>query len=640
MGKLQPFLIAELKTGLNTYLQPWIRPNDAFEPLVNAYTYRGTLNKRNGYTQFGNRLADHNPVMGIMNRIDESTGAVSLVVASTGNLYLYNAGPNTFTLINTVADSLFFTGTATGTLVLSTFWPHLTASSVSITDGTTTITDDGAGNLSSGGIFAAGGTVNYTTGTVTLNFTGTTANTNLKIAATVTGSYFTGNNTNFFNWTNWQPTDPNTFVSSNSYLYMTNNVDPITLYDGTNLSRPILYVNSGHTDYITKALDVQVYQNRLLVLRPKLNSTSNALNQTIYFSALFNPFNFISDVAGNGGQVTAATGDIIQSEEFLRNSMVIFFTNSIWLFRFTGSPSDPFRFDKISVSKSINAPYASVAYDERCTAIGSFGLIACDGTNVQRYDIPIIDYYETNISEQYYGQVFAQRYDNLNQSWHLYVSNETLNPVVGGGAPGADKALIYNFLENSWCTYTFSVPMTCMGRFFSVSGRTWASMTQSWEDTDMSWNSYGSQKLAPILLAGDVSGNVYWMDNDAAVTDNGTTILPNITTTRWNPILGTGEKNQFAYIDIYYSVASVDSADPIQLTLSFYVDNSENSALVKTLTLDGPINSEYAFKRIYVNLIGEFIQMNIDPSIDSDFQILGFILWVGPAGRLTPGLTV
>lgn len=637
-AKLQPFLISEFATGLSTTLQPWVRPRDAFEPLINAYTYRGVVNKRNGYIPFGNQLADMNPVMGLLNRIDESTGAISLIAVSTTNAYLYSAGGNTFNALTAVggAASVFWMGTATGTITMDTFWPNLTPSSVSITDGTTTITDNGSGSFNSGGIFAAGGTINYTTGFVTLNFTGTTTGVSLSITATLAGAYFTGNNTNFFNAVSWQPTDPTTFVSSVSYLYFTNNVDPITLFDGTNLSRPILYVNSANTDYITTALDVTVFQNRLLALRPTLNSTSNPLNQSIYYSALFNPLNFINDVAGNGGQVTAATGDILQCQEFLRNSIIVFFSNSTWLFRFTGSVSDPFRFDKLTISKNVSSPYGSIAYDERATAVGSLGLIACDAVNVQRYDGGIIDYYETQMNEQYFGQTFGIRYDNLNQGWMLYVSNGTTNPIVGTGAPGSDAALIYNFAEQSWATYTFSVPMTCMGKFLSISGKTWEELTQSWESTQFTWKSYSNQKLAPILLIGDVNGNVYWIDNEDATTDNGNPIIPEITTTRWNPVLQLGQKTQFSYIDVYYTAVSTDPANPVQLILSFYVDNSETEAFQTTLTLDGPANSDFAFKRIYCNLFGEFIKMDIDPNVNAWFQILGFIIWAKPAGRMTP----
>ena len=190
----------------------------------------------------------------------------------------------------------------------------------------------------------------------------------------------------------------------------------------------------------------------------------------------------------------------------------------------------------------------------------------------------------------------------------------------------------------------------------------------------------------------------------------------------------TGQKTQFGYIDVFYNVASVDPANPIQIFLNFYVDNSNEIAAQRTLTLDGPIASAldvlatgnggssysgsisgvyiipksfdvsvttsagiesfvddgngnlsgdlgdygtvvyqtgtwtltfvsgrtvptgnpitadyeyndtdaYNWKRIYCNLMGEFIQIDFDPSEDSCFEILGFVLWARPAGRLTP----
>ena len=547
---LQPYLISEFKSGINTYLQPWIRPQDAFQPLENAYIYRGTVNKRAGYSQFGNQLPDGNPVMGIMRWIDETTGSVSLVVASTVNLYLYNSGSNTFSLVGSPPT-------------------------------------------------------------------------------------FTGNITNFFNSTNWQAT-----AGASSYLWMVNNNDAVTNFDGTNASQPTITIN-GASETITTALDNVVYKQRLLLIRPTL-SVDGIQNQAIYWSAVQNPALWRVDIAGQGGFLDAPTGDVIQSAEFVRDVLVVFFTNSTWIFRYTGNDTAPFRWDKVNNSKSTNAPYASVAYDERCTSIGNTGLIACDGVNVQRYDIPIIDYYQTNFSEQYYGQSFSQRYDNLNQSWTLYVSNDrnpSQFPLVGGVAPGSDSALVYNFLENTWSTYKWSRPLTCLGLFYDQNGTTWSELNvptvNEWENTDLPWNSYSGQKGSPILLAGDTSGNVWHMDDGDEVTDSGDSIIPDIVTTRWNPILTLGQKVQFGYIDIYYYIASVDPTNPISVTLNFYVDNNNLPALSKPLTLDGPTQSEYAFKRIYVNLIGEFIQMEIDPDKDSFMQFVGFILWCRPAGRMT-----
>lgn len=541
----KPYLISEFKTGISTYLQPWIRPQDAFEPLVNAYTYRGVVSKRGGMTQFGNQVPDSNPIMGLMRHIN-TDGTTQLLAATTVNLYKYVPGSNTFVAVTTPPT-------------------------------------------------------------------------------------FTGNISQFFNWTNWQQT-----VGATAYTYMCNNKDAVTRFDGTASTQPTLTINAA-AETITKCLDLQVYKQRMLYIRPTLSS-NGVQNQSIYWSAVSNATDVLVDVAGHGGFLAAPTGDIIQSTEFIRDTLVVFFTNSVWAFRFTGNQTNPFVWQKLNDTTSTNCPYASVDYDQRASSIGNTGIIACDGVNVQRFDLSIIDYYENNFSQTYYGQAFSQRYDNLNQTWTLYVSDDPAvqNPLVGGVAPGSDSALIYNFLENSWATYTFSIPLTCLGLFYKVAGKTWAGYTQTWESTDVIWGSFQNQKNSPILLAGDTTGHVWLMDDENATTDNGTSIIPDIVSTRWNPLMSIGEKIQFGYIDIYYYIASVDSDDPVQVTLNFYTDNSDNWAAQRTLTLDGPTNSEYTFKRVYLNCIGEFIQMEIDPTVDSFMQFLGFIVWVRPAGRLTP----
>ena len=627
-SSLQPYLISEFKTGINTYLQPWMRPQDAFSPLVNAYTNRGSINKRVGYSKYGNTVPDGNPIMGIMQWDNEDTGATSLVVATTVNLYLY---------------------------------------------------DPGTGNYN----------------------------------AVASPPTFTGNISNFFNWTNWQASP-----GATSYLWMVNNKDAVTNFDGTTADQPTITIDGTPTT-ITTALDVKVYKQRLLLIRPTL-SAGGIQNQSIYWSQQQNPVNWRVDIAGQGGFLAAPTGDSILSAEFIRDVLVVFFTNSTWIFRYTGNDTAPFRWDKVNNSKSTNAPYGSIDYDQRCTSIGSTGFIACDGVNVQRYDIPIIDYYNTNFSIQFYAQAFGQRYDNIDQGWMLYVSSNTPFPNVGGVAPGSDSALIYNFVENSFATYTFKIPLTCMGLFFNQGSVTWSSLKQSWEDTDMSWNSYTTQFGSPILLAGDTTGHVWYMDDNTQITDkkaidneliavgnggslysgvltstpitpgsfigtdgietftdnsegiltgdaggSGTinyitgawtftfgapvmaatditatytielTIDPDITTTRWNPIIQSGQKVQFSYIDIYYQVASTDSNNPASVFLDFYANNSEDPAITKTMILDGPITTSYTFKRVYVNIIGEFFQMGIRPETGTFVKFLGFILWCQPAGRLT-----
>lgn len=812
-SSFQPFLISEFKSGLFNYLEPWIRPVEAFDPLSNAYVYRGTLSKRNGSTIFGRMsYKDNNiavgsgvvgysgtllsipivagsfspsdgtetftdngdgtltgssggtgtinyttgawtltfnavvgagvniyasyfpnlsrPIMGLKSYISESTGIRTLIAMDTRRASKYNDNTNQFEPIDSISQVIWQGDAATTTITLQTGWaavaPYTNALapySISITDGTSTITDDGSGNLTTSGNFAAGGTVNYATGAIGLVFTAAPATTvYITLTAKLVGDYFTGTNSDFFNATNWL--DPIFYSSTDGVLYMTNNVDQITLFDGTDLSRPPFPITQAHsitfTNDITTCLDLDIFKNRLLVQLPTVSGSATASNQSIRWSAINNPTNLIADVTGNGGELSAPTDDFMQSSEFLRDQLVVFFSNTTWLFRFTGSDFAPFRWDKINASKSTNAPYGTIDYDERVTAMGSKGLIACDGVNVQRYDTAVIDQF-LNINQNRFFQCYGLRFDTLNQSWMLYPDAETDSTL-------SSNALIYNFIENTWSTYDLS--LSCLGLYYVTADKTWddfgpsSSQPLNWNQAEFTWNSYLLQDLAPTLLGGSLSGGYVYQLNDgdsdeipepvnSTTIDTGTgittysgtlSVIPvivgsftatdgvetfsdngngtltgdaggtgtlnyttgawsltfntavvdgvsilatytsnselapieaSITSARWNPFTNLGQKVQFGYIDVYYEIN-----DECVLDLTFYLDNSLAPATTRQLTLDGPVNSDVSWKRIYINVVGEFLRMNIYNDQESNFKILGMVLWASPSGRLTPGYTV
>lgn len=726
VSSFKPFLISEFPTGLFNYLEPWIRPNDAFEPLVNAYVYRGSVYKRDGDLPFGNTgrlryedcvtlatgdgahstysgtLSNHpitsgtftieaktaggmisltdngdgtlsgnmgstgtinytsgawtvnfngnnvsngypvigcyiytptlisspvsHPIMAIKQFIDETNNFKFLVVCDTRRACVFNNNTFDFDPLNLVSQTLWVGQSGVTSINLNVGWGGIVPYSVTISDSVDSMTDDGIGGFPGAGNMLNTSTINYTTGAITLNITAANTRT-YTITLELAGDYFTGNSSNFFNSTNWKPTN-----SSTAYLYLTNNVDRVTLFDGTNLSRPPFPITLSHqgsfTNDITTCLDIKVYKNRLLLLRPTIVGTSSPDAQSIRYSALFNPFNFVADVAGNGGEISAPTSDWIQASQFLRDTLIVFFQDSTWTFRFTNSSVDPFRWDKINSSKSTNAPYATIDYDERITSMGAKGLIACDGVNVQRYDLPIIDQFE-DINQDAFQQCFGQRYDVLNQSWMLYPSEENNSSV-------SDKVLIYNFIENTWATYDLS--LSCLGLYFGIKDVTWddfavgtplGTQYPDWDSADFTWNSFLNQSLAPVLLGGSNDGIVYELNN--GVTDNGTAITTTITSTRWNPFVGLGQRTQFGYIDIYYQVNPGTVA-----TFNFYVNNSDSVAASRILTMDGPTSDDVAWKRIYINLIGEFIRMEMTSSSTSSLKIVGMILWADQAGRLTP----
>lgn len=607
------------------------------------------------------------PIMGLKQWTNETTGVTTLVAFDTRRASAFNDSMGCFQALASVSQTLWVDDGSTTNVPLNVNWSAVAPYTQALAPFTVTIsytgystTDNGSEGFADSGVIENTTTVNYTTGAIDLMLSANSAGRVFTVTFTLVGDYFTGTVSNFFNSTNWM-----------SLLYVVNNADPITTFNGTTLARPPFGITqadvTAFVNNIATALDVEVYKNRFLVLSPSYtnNAGNNGIQpQTVAYSAINNAVNLAADVPGNGGFIEAGTDDFIQAAEFLRDQLIIFFQRSTWLFRFTGSSFDPFRFDRLNNSKNTNAPYGSIGYDERATSMGNKGLIACDGVNVQRYDLQIIDEF-LEIDQNNFKQAYGTRFDSINQSWMLYPSKEDQDIVAG--VKLSDKALVYNFLENTWSIYDFTLPsekalLNCLGVYHQVTDKIWSDfpapatpppippqppfLPNSWGASNFSWNNYLLQNQAPILLGGGQDGQVYELDDEETYTDNGNPIVASVTSTQWNPYVGKGQRIQFGWIDLYYDVIPSDddeeeapnpASNPI-LNLEFFVNNSTTPIDdPKIITLDTSIpGATQAMKRIYVNAIGEFLQMQITSDGPTPFNILGLIIWARPAGRLTP----
>ncbi len=133
----QPFAITNFQSGQFQYLQPWMNPDDAWDPLVNAFVFRGQLQKRNGTSVYG---------------LTGSLRYQNNEIVVTGNGGTSYGG----TLSNFPIE-----GTITFT--------------AKTTSGVRTASATGTGALT-GSLAAAGSTIDYTTGIWVLNTTATVAN--------------------------------------------------------------------------------------------------------------------------------------------------------------------------------------------------------------------------------------------------------------------------------------------------------------------------------------------------------------------------------------------------------------------------------------------------------------------------------
>jgi hypothetical protein len=673
---------------IGTFLEPgsFINYTTGAWDLIFSFPVSAGVNIIATYIQVG----DGSPIMGINYFENEVTGNDVMTVEDQRRMAVFNTVTKLFDPIECF-DQDFFTvsdGTAVTTGSITLPFINIAPFSVSITDGTNAITD--IPGVYPNGTFTTSATlnapntstINYATGVIVITFAAYVASvpTIFHITALLQGDYFTGGDNDFFKFANWKAND-----ALPAYEYLTNNKDRVTLFDGTCLSRPNFPIYNdqiiggaplveGHTYYpnfngVVTTLDIKVYKNRLLFLRPKVftyATTDHTLapngtiveGQVIRFSSEFYtfgtntliPFDFVADISGHGGVADAPTPDWIIAGEFLRDAIVVFFQKTTWLFRFTGSAFSPFRWDQINSSRNSNAPYGSLDYDGTATSMGTKGLIQCDGVNVSRYDETIIDQY-TDIDNDNFIQCNAVRDDILNQSWMIY-------PSVERNIENrfSDKAIIYNFLENNFATY--EINLSTLGIENTYQDITWASFApgsgvwtqgKTWQQANFNWNKFTAQNLAPQVFAGDQNGFVYIMN--VTETDNGGHIDVEVRSKRWNPFIQTGERCRFGYIDFYYQ----KNAD-VTLQIDIFGNNSKSPDFTKYLTMDGPANDDFAWKRLFVNLQGEFIRIeisnpfipqftiNVDQKLDipnnGTWLISGMILWAMPAGRLVPGTLI
>jgi len=151
-----PYLISNYATGLDRELQPWLLPNDAFTDLLDGFVYRGVTNKRDGYSGFANGLKSTYTESRMVHQI-------AAIAPATGAI---DGANRTYTWTLT-------TPVARGRVVITGSNP------------VQVLIDNGLGGFTGPGI----GTINYTTGAVSITFTTAPA-----VASTVllTYSYYPG----------------------------------------------------------------------------------------------------------------------------------------------------------------------------------------------------------------------------------------------------------------------------------------------------------------------------------------------------------------------------------------------------------------------------------------------------------------
>lgn len=520
----QSFLIANYATGFDRELEPWLLPNDAFSELLDGYVYKGVTNKRDGYSGFANGLKSTYTE----SRMVHTEAAVAMVGA-------INGGNRTFTLSATPPISR-------GSFVVTGDAPMQE------------LVDDGLGGFTGDGT----GTINYTTGAVSITFTVAP-----DIASTVlaTYDYFPGlpvmGVMNFYPTNNVRQLIVADEVYVNRYDPTTDRLEDIssaTAYNGgptdfwswVNYASPssvprLLFCNGVTGDVIqqydgsTVTAYAPTFAGGTLNARQIFNVRDRlVLFQTIESSVLFPRRIRISGTGANSDNFNnTATGagfiDIPDNTWFFgaafnRDDVLFFTESSTWMLKYTGNDVTPFVLEKIDGSRGSAAAFSVISYLNRTLAASPRGLIISDGYQVDRMDDNLPDFAYNSILSDQFLRCFSGFLDEDIDVYFIYPSQGVVRPPLLSQGE-SDRILIINFEEDNYAIYR--IPLSCMGNFQISINILWSDLTvangfATWDALSEKygdWNSFPFSKGSPISIGGGHKGEI-WRLNDTQNEDN------------------------------------------------------------------------------------------------------------------------
>ena len=551
------FLIAPIKTGLVTDVKAWQIPEDAFARLNNAYVHKGIVRKRFGSELMGGSSASS--MLDQLNsrlRIDVDTTDGAGAASGTVPGAVFEIGQ-----MFSIDDELFNvveTGTP-GTMLT-------TGSATTMTYNTTTgaYVFTGAGATKDVYFYPATpvmGLSHYEENKVANN---PTYGFDQQFIYRFNGSswgrdgsvVFNGDDSDFFwtaNWTGRTLDETALFVTNFNATVGTPAAgdDPMYVYRNSTWAefRPVFEVAANVVEgYVQTAKIILPFKDRLILLNTIERDIGDGKNYEHVNRCRFshNGTPFPADVPDNvagavsnawlegsltwtiggttrksdgAGFIDAPTEEEIESAEFIKDRLIIYFERSTWELAYTGNQVQPFIWQKINTelgSKSLHSP---VPFDKAVFTVGRTAIHGCSGSNVSKINEEISDQvFEIRNSDDGLSRVAGIR-DYFTEV--VYWAFPSINAHVDS-AVYPDKVLIYNYIGDSWGIAEDTI--TAFGYYEEQASASWESTELTWAQANFAWDSGTKQSKYRQIIAGNQQGFTFICDSTISTNEASTQI--------------------------------------------------------------------------------------------------------------------
>jgi len=366
---------------------------------------------------------------------------------------------------------------------------------------------------------------------------------------------FSGGQKDFVVSANWQSQNlPNRLYFTNGLAWNglsdPNSRNGIRFYNGSPSTQLLIPDLGGATLYGCKL--IFTLNQRLVVLSTaELEGPNvNYHPQRARWCAKQNPELWSDIVAGQGDFADASTGEHIISAVPKKNSLIVFFSNSVWELVPTGDPNRAFQWKRLNNFRSCDGRQASVGFDDMAISIGTTGIIATNSNGSQRIDDKISNFVTDEVDKGSFDKMFCFRdFQNL-RFLTLYANNSSEN----------NKVLVNDDDSRAFSKYDLS--LTCLGyantslslRISDFPAGVKISDFGNMKISDFSW-----QENADILIGGTVDGRV--LELNFGAYDGEEPIPCSFITSAWNPYKEDGLEAKLLYVD--FLVTTVENAQGV-----------------------------------------------------------------------------
>ena len=424
---------------------------------------------------------------------------------------------------------------------------------------------------------------------------------------------FTGDNTNFFWPENWD------HDGSSDTTYITNNKDPIQIYNGTHLRQLSIDIGTnaaraGAND-VNSCLLVIIFKERVVLFSTNENGVD--FFQRARWSTIKDPQSWPT-----ANFKDAPTSDIIKSVDFIGDELYVWFERSVWRFTWTGDAADPFQWEKVSSTEGSVAQMSLTTQDDRQFAVGATRIQLSNGRDVVAADSIIPDFVlDWNQDSLPYSNSLL-----LDEEKHIlmsYASDGASAHADGNVYP--DRAVVINYEDNNFATY--GLPIHTMGFSNVESDLTWDDISDAWANIDYAWNAGQAKSGFPVTLMGNHLGKIFQLN--FAGSDDGSAIEFEALGGRWNPYTKKGHKAKLGYMLFLVDVDANVTFDVLN-----YINTDSTEFQTKTITCTAVNGSDdKAWHRVDVFAVADFHRIKItNNAANNQPRIHAILLFFQDAG--------